>query len=159
MTKQLEETFDLPDSNPITQNVEKSIMEIMADSTIPEEVKDKIDAALKQIHGLTDDNDIDELMNSAKESYRELMDLGNNLEARFSGKIFEVAATMLKNAVDLQIHKNDKRLRIIDLQIKKRKLDLQVDMFAGNQNAIPGQARVLDRNALLKAAKEAKTDK
>ena len=37
MTKQLEETFDLPESNPITVEATKSLMEILQDENIPDE--------------------------------------------------------------------------------------------------------------------------
>ena len=101
---------------------------------------------------LTDDSEIDDLIKCAKESYKDLMDAANNMDPRFSGKLFEVAATMLKNAVDLQVHKNDRKLRVVDLQIKKQRLDMQKD--AQNGNNITGQARVIDRNELLKQKKQ-----
>ena len=158
MTKQLEETFDLPEANPITVEATKSLMEILQDENIPDDVKDKVDAALKQVSGLNDDSEIDDLIKCAKDSYKELMDAGNNMDPRFSGKLFEVAASMLKNAIDLQVHKNDRKLRVVDMQIKKKRLDMQKDAL-NNNNSIPGQARVVDRNELIKQHKQAKTDK
>jgi len=161
MTRHLEEVFDLDpmESNSISKSTEKTMLDIMSMTDMPDEVRDKIDAALRQINGLTDDSDINELIETAKQSYHDLMELGNNLEARFSGKIFEVATQMLRNAIDLQIHKNDKKLRIIDLQIKKKRIDIQEQLINTVDTSIPGQARILDRNALLKANKESRFTK
>ena len=44
------------------------------------------------------------------------------------------------------------------MQIKKQRLDMQKDAL-NNNNSIPGQARVVDRNELIKQHKQAKTDK
>ena len=161
MTRHLEEVFDLDpmENNSTITSTEKTILDIMSMTDLPTEVRDKIDAALQQIHGLNDDSDINELISTSKQSYHDLMDLGNNLEARFSGKIFEVATQMLRNAIDLQIHKNDKKLRVIDLQIKKKRIDIQEQLISTVDNSIPGQARILDRNALLKANKESRSTK
>jgi hypothetical protein len=157
MTKQLEEVFNLDSRSELVQEANDSLMELLHDDNIPDTVKDKIDAALSQIRGLTDDSEIDELIKTAKDSYKELMDAGNNMDPRFSGKLFECASTMLKNAIDLQIHKNDRKLRVVDMQIKKQRLDMQKEAQTGN--AMPGQARVVDRNELLKQHKQPKTDK
>ena len=157
MTKQLEEVFNLDSRSELVQEANDSLVELLHDDNIPDTVKDKIDAALSQIRGLTDDTEIDELIKTAKDSYKELMDAGNNMDPRFSGKLFECASTMLKNAIDLQIHKNDRKLRVVDMQIKKQRLDMQKEAQTGN--TMPGQARVVDRNELLKLHKQPKSDK
>ena len=157
MTKQLEEVFNLDSRSELVQEANDSLLELLHDDNIPDTVKDKIDAALSQIRGLADDSEIDELIKTAKDSYKDLMDAGNNMDPRFSGKLFEVASAMLKNAIDLQIHKNDRKLRVVDMQIKKQRLDMQKEAQTGN--TMPGQARVVDRNELLKQHKQPKTDK
>lgn len=157
MTKQLEEVFNIESQPDIAVEANKSLIEILQDDDIPDHIKDKVDAALSQVRGLTDDTEIDDLIKAAKDSYKDLMDAGNNMDPRYSGKLFEVAASMLKNAIDLQVHKNDRKLRVVDMQIKKQRLDMQKE--AQNGNTVPGQARVVDRNELLKQHKQAKTDK
>jgi len=159
MTKQLEETFNLSPQNEIAEEASQSLIEILQDETIPDIIRDKIDAALGQINGLNDDREIDELIKISKQSYQELMDAANNMDPRFSGKLFEVASTMLKNAIDLQVHKNDRKLRVVDLQIKKQRLDMQKEAQSNSGNGITGSARVIDRNELLKQRKQIKTDK
>jgi vacuolar-type H+-ATPase subunit H len=157
MSKQLEDTFNLAPAKPIVDQATQSLLDILKDDTIPDDIKDKVDAALSQVRGLTDDMEIDDLIKEAKESYKDLMDAANNMDPRFSGKLFEVAATMLKNAIDLQVHKNDRKLRVVDMQIKKQRLDMQ--RAAQDGGAIPGSAKVIDRNELLRQRKDAKTDK
>ena len=63
---------------------------------------DKIAAALPAVKGLGDasDAEFDALAQRATDAYDDLMDLGMNVEARYSGRIFEVAGGMLKNAID-----------------------------------------------------------
>ena len=81
------------------------------------------------------------------------------MDPRFSGKLFEVAATLLSNAITAQVHKNDRKLRVVDLQIKKQRLDMQKEAQSNSGNGITGSARVIDRNELLKQRKQIKTDK
>ena len=50
------------------------------------------------------------------------MDLGMNVESRYSGSVFEVAGGMLKS-LDAQVAKMDKKLKMIELQLKKEKMD------------------------------------
>jgi hypothetical protein len=101
--------------DPQTQkNLEKSYAEF-----------DKIAAALPQVKGLGDlsDLELDKLAVEAEESYKNLMDLGMNVDSRYSGRIFEVASTMLRNAIDAKGSKIDKKLKIVELQLKKMKID------------------------------------
>jgi hypothetical protein len=78
------------------------------------------------------------------------MDLGMNVEVRYSGRIFEVAGGMLKNAIDAKSAKIDKKLKAVELKLKK----LKIDRDAGDDdpnNVLNGQGYVItDRNELLK---------
>lgn len=112
---------------------------------------EKIDKALPQVKDLqTHDTDMDTYSGEAMKSYRELMDLGMNSEARHAGKFFEVAQTMMKNAIEAKNAKADKKLRMIELQLKKQRVD-QWDKRDGNdQDVIEGEGFVVgDRNKLL----------
>ena len=112
---------------------------------------EKIDKALPQVKDLqTHDTDMDSYSGEAMKSYRELMDLGMNSEARHAGKFFEVAQTMMKNAIEAKNAKADKKLRMIELQLKKQRVD-QWDKRDGNdQDVIEGEGFVVgDRNKLL----------
>ena len=93
---------------------------------------------------------MDDFSDEAMKSYRELMDLGMNSEARHAGKMFEVASTMLKNAVDAKNAKADKKLRMIELQLKKQRVDQWDNKGTSTDEVIEGEGYVVgDRNKLL----------
>ncbi|NDG32033.1 hypothetical protein EB118_18405, partial [bacterium] len=120
---------------------------------------DKISAALPQVKGLGDlsDTEFDDLAQRATNAYDDLMDLGMNVEARYSGRIFEVAGTMLKNAIEAKAAKMDKKLKMIELQIKKAKLDQDAEAEAIKGVNIPGDGYIVtDRNSLLEKLKNIK---
>jgi len=89
------------------------------------------------------------LARKAEDAYDDLMDLGMNVEVRYASRIFEVAGTMMKNAIDAKSAKIDKKLKAIDLQLKKYKIDK--DAAEDPNDVINGQGYVItDRNELLK---------
>jgi hypothetical protein len=115
---------------------------------------DKIAAALPQVKGLGDisDTEFDALAAKAEAAYDDLMDLGMNVEARHGAKMFEVAANMLNAAITAKSAKIDKKLKMIDLQIKK----LAIDKKNGDKNGetIEGEGYIVtDRNSLLEKLK------
>ena len=112
---------------------------------------EKIDRALPQVKDLAShDSDMDVDSDEAMKSYKELMDLGMNSEARHAGKMFEVAATMLKNAVESKNAKADKKLRMIELQLKKQRVDQWDKRDDKQEEVIEGEGYVVgDRNRLL----------
>ena len=163
MNKKLEDTFDLPSMEDALENSkEESTSEDKqekVEETVIEEVKikkalstaEKIDKALPQVKDLeSHDVDMDEYSSEAMKSYKELMDLGMNSEARHAGKMFEVAATMLKNAVESKNAKADKKLRMIELQLKKQRVDQWDKRDDKQEEVIEGEGYVVgDRNKLL----------
>ncbi len=112
---------------------------------------DKVAAALPQVKGLGElsDLELDKLAVEAEESYKNLMDLGMNVDSRYSGRIFEVASTMLRNAIDAKGSKIDKKLKMVELQLKKMKIDK-----TGNDDVGPVEESdgfvISDRNELMK---------
>jgi hypothetical protein len=105
---------------------------------------------------------MDALATKATESFDNLMDLGMQVDSRYASEIFAVAGAMLGHAITAKTAKLNKKLKIIDLQLKKAKLDQSA---AGEDADVPtGQGRVLDRNELLRAltsrdAEKSNTDK
>ena len=146
ITRKLEELFDLPPSNAETQAPEieelrEQIVEI--DATI-----DKIDSALPAVRGLeTSDADLDELAKLAKDSFQDLSDLAFNVDSRYASEIFAVASSMLGHAITAKTAKLNKKLKMIDLQLKKAKLD--ADLNDGEGPTKTGTGVVIDRNDLL----------
>lgn len=154
MTQKLEELFNLPPAEDTTPDSAKTTIE--ENRAIIKEVDtaiDKIDAALPFVDNLDiSDKELDELSDLAKEKFQDLIDLGMNVEARFSGHILATAGTLLGHAITAKQAKLDKKLRMVDLQLKKARLDQQMSKNDGDKiiEAEDGRAVILDRNELLK---------
>jgi hypothetical protein len=146
MTRKLEELFDFPsseDSNNESKPEPAQLAEI--DATI-----DKIDAALPTVRDLgTSDNELDDLANMAKESYDNLMDLGMQVDSRYASEIFSVASNMLGHAITAKTAKLNKKLKMVDLQLKKLKLDQDQARNAPEEAMETAHGQVLSRNDLL----------
>lgn len=86
---------------------------------------DKISKSLPSVSGLgkTTDRELNEVYDKAIEAYDDLMDLGMNVEQRYSGRIFEVANSLLKTGLDARVAKMEKKLKMVELQLKKEKQD------------------------------------
>jgi hypothetical protein len=168
MTKKLEDILNLPNvkeafkevdkkekdrkikeanGNPSTKNLDPQTQKNLQKSYAE---FDKVAAALPQVKGLGElsDLELDKLAIEAEESYKNLMDLGMNVDSRYSGRIFEVAGNFLRNAIDAKSGKIDKKLKMIELQLKKQKLD------QGNKDGTPIEESdgyvISDRNELMK---------
>jgi len=157
--KKLEELLNLPENKKVATQVDTPIPPPAAVPLFRDMSEfDKISAALPQVKGLGDisDSEFDALAKRATDAYDDLMDLGMNVEARYSGRVFEVAASMLKNAIDAKSAKIDKKLKMIELQLKKQKLD------SDNHSEDPGISIagegfiVTDRNSLIEKLKNMK---
>jgi hypothetical protein len=160
MTKKLEELFNMEDKKTAQKQAEESVpVEVT-----PQQIK-SIEESYKEVTKITGDwpkineldaleeKDLDSLADKAEKAYDDLMDLGMNVEVRYSGRIFEVASSMLKNAIDAKTAKVDKKLKAVDLQLKKFKLDQ--DSPEDSNDVLDGKGYVmLDRNELIKKLSE-----
>jgi len=159
MTKQLEQLLNLPatdsDVGPTAQDALDFIRENQDVITEVDSAISKIDAALPLVRDLErGDDELDELAKLAKEKAEDLMDLGMNIDPRFAGVIMQTAGTMLGHAITAKTAKMDKKLRMINLQLAKARLDHQIKKDAksgvADEEPIEGQGIVLDRNELLR---------
>jgi len=163
MTKKLEELLDLPDSKEIIKQTnaeekkkakaEQALVEQQDDVRSLEEL-DKIASALPAVKGLGDkaDSELNEIADKALQAYEDLMDLGMNVESRYSGRVFEVAGSMLKTSLDAKTAKLDKKLKMIELQLRKEKQDR--DAGTAEEGMISGEGYVVtDRNSLIEKLK------
>ena len=155
MTKKLEELFDLPQSDVAEDTSQVDIRTLLnqrqQELASAADIIDRIDQALPQVHDLdTADSELDELSDMAKEKFEDLMNLGMNVEARFSGQILQTAGVLLGHAITAKQAKIDKKLKMIDLQLKKMRLDQTAQKDADKAPVMDGQAMVVDRNSLLK---------
>jgi hypothetical protein len=147
VTKRLEELFELPESlgRPNAEDIKTTPEEITA--IVEMSNLEKIENALTAVRGLeASDEEMDTLARQAVESYKDLMDLGMNVEPRHASEIFGVAERMLHSAITAKNAKVNKKLKMIDLQLKKAKLDMGNP--EGNSSAISNGA-LMDRNELL----------
>ena len=165
MTKKLEDLLNLPDSKQIIQdekNKDKAQTAIVEQEETFRNIAefDKIASALPAVKGLGDkaDAELEDIAQRALTAYEDLMDLGMNVESRYSGRVFEVAGNMLKTSLDAKTAKLDKKLKMIELQLKKEKMDK--DSGPGDDGMISGEGYVVtDRNSLLEKLKGLDKDK
>ena len=157
MTKKLEELFnldekaqpipevELPPDMPVKDHAEvRSIDESYAEV-------ERITQSLPAIAELDNmgEKELDDLARKAETAYDDLMDLGMNVEVRYSSRIFEVASSMLGHAITAKTNKVEKKLKAIDLQLKKYKIDK--DNNEDPNDVINGAGYVvLDRNEMIK---------
>ena len=164
MSNKLEELLNLPEHREAMKEVEKEIKAASKELVKQEEIEqtlrefDKVNLALPTVEGLgfASDKEFDELAEKATKAYEDLMDLGMNVEMRYSSKIFETAAGMLKNAIEAKAAKIDKKLRIVDLQLKKQKLEFDKS-GKGNDDSNTLNVTdyvVTDRNSLIEKLKK-----
>lgn len=154
MTTKLTELFNLPEFTEIDDATSKEVTQQLTQhqETFKEidNVIDKVDAALPGVKGLeASDAEFDELAEIAKKSAQDLLELGMAMEARFSGQVFQTAGTLLGHAITAKQAKLDKKLRMVDLQLKKMRLDQQNKENPQLHTSVEGEGTVIDRNTLL----------
>jgi hypothetical protein len=164
--KKLEDLLNLPESKELIK--EEKVKEKKSD---PDALRaqdkafreiaefDKIAAALPAVDGLGQmaDVELNEVSDKAMQAYEDLMDLGMNVEARYSGRVFEVANSMLQTSLNAKIAKLDKKLKMVELQLKKDKQDKD---SINDGNFTEGEGYVVsDRNSLLERLKGINKDK
>lgn len=163
MTKKLEDLLGLPDSKKIIKQEEKKEKNEVAarEETFRDIAElDKISAALPQVKGLGElaDKELNEVADKAMAAYEDLMDLGMNVEGRYAGRVFEVAGNMLRTNLDAKVAKLDKKLKMVELQLKKQKVDQ--DTYVDPNGFTEGSGYVVtDRNSLLERLKGLDKDK
>jgi hypothetical protein len=157
MTKKLEELFNLDEkAQPIPE------VELPLDMPVKDHAEVRsIDESYAEVERITQslpaiaeldnmgEKELDDLARKAETAYDDLMDLGMNVEVRYSSRIFEVASSMLGHAITAKTNKVEKKLKAIDLQLKKYKIDK--DNNEDPNDVINGAGYVvLDRNEMIK---------
>ena len=154
MTKKLEEFFHLTptEETPVTAEEQppKTKEELFAEAdTILNALTtaEKVDHALPTVTGLdAHDVDMDDIADKAIKTYQDLLVTAGNTPDMHAGKMYEVAGQMLKTALDAKNAKAEKKLRMIELQLKKIRAE-QNDPEGGNGKSKTGE---FDRNEILK---------
>ena len=163
MTKKLEELLNLPDSKEIVDDAKAEEKKNRAKSVALEQHDtfrdiaefDKIAAALPKVKGLGEmaDAELNDIADKAMASYEDLMDLGMNVESRYASRVFEVAGGMLKTSLDAKVAKLDKKLKMVELQLKKQAIDQKANSNPDGDVVNGDGYVVIDRNSLLEKVK------
>ena len=165
LTKKMEEFFNLP-TDEISPVVEvqppKSRDQLMVEATqimSALTTAEKVDLALPAVADLENhDTEMDDIAKKAVKTFEDLIVLGGNVPDMHAGKIYEVAGQMLKTALDAKNAKTDKKLKMIELQIKKLRAE-QIDFEQGNGEKRGSNGVEFDRNELLKYIVSDKSEK
>ena len=156
MTKKLEKLLGIEQTDKVVPPKQMTETVPVIDLQDKLEEFDKISAALPRVKGLGDisDAELDALALKAEQAYDDLMDLGMNVEARYGARMFEVAANMMTAAIAAKSAKIDKKLKMVDLQLKK----LAIDKKHGDDSGeVQGEGYIMtDRNSILERLKNLK---
>lgn len=164
-TKKMEEFFNLP---PLEQEVVEQAAEMKSKDELMLEATgilsslttaEKVDFALPTVVGLdSHDTEMDEIAAKAVRTFDDLIALGGNVADLHAGKIYEVAGQMLKTALEAKNAKAERKLKMIDLQLKKVRAE-QIDIDQGNGDRRIAGGGEFDRNELLKYIVSSKSEK
>ena len=169
MTKKLEETFNIAPSeeeNPVDTLINDIIPTIEESKELSEilhaelETTEKIDSALPLVRDLNQhDREMDDIHKMALDAFKDLVSLGMNVEVHAGAKLLETANQMLKTAMEAKDSKVDRKLKMINLQLQKAKLDHSVSKAKPEGSELESEGSVtIDRNELLKRIENAKKD-
>ena len=100
---------------------------------------------------------LDRLAQLAESKFTDIFDRAFNCEDRFAAEMINAANSMLKIALDAHAKIIDSDVKLVDLQLKKDKMEIELNMKPkkgelpmGDPNAIEGQAVVhKTRNEML----------
>lgn len=164
MTKKLEEFFNVDPADiheAKDPDVETTKQEIAVHTETIRSVDnaiDKINVALPTVRDLeASDQEMDELASLAQEKFQDLMDLGMNVDPRFAGMILQTANGLLGHAITAKTAKMDKKLKMVQLQLQKARLDHQIkkDSNQADDGVMESEGVVISRDELLKQLLEA----
>jgi hypothetical protein len=152
MTRKLEELLNLPENTEPYLDPSAHPTPVVPVIDLEERLEefDKISAALPRVKGLGDlsDAELDSLASKAEKAYDDLLDLGMNVDPRYGARMFEVAAQMLSAAITAKTNKIDKKLKMVDLQLKK--LAIEKKSAPQSDTPVDGEGFILtDRNSIL----------
>lgn len=115
-----------------------------------------VDLVLKTTEGTDHEKSMDEIYQETLDHSRSLMDLGFNTDERSRRGIFEIAASMYKNALDAKNSKRDAQIKLMKLIQDQKKQEFEemkwrVERGEDVGRPIEGSATLVeDRNELIK---------
>jgi hypothetical protein len=95
---------------------------------------------------------MDEVYKQAIKAYKDMFDLGFNVEVRHSANIFEPAAKFLEIAMSASKSKSEQKLKTIKLRMDRQRLEaeLKPDTINGAIDSNDSGTFIASRNDLLK---------
>ena len=145
-SKHLTEFFNMAEEETSDETINSPSTEMNAETLFTE--AEKITQALPAVKNLDkSENELDAISDKARQTFEDLLSLGMSVEPRYSGRIFEVASTLLKISLDAATAKSDIKLKMVELQLKNRKLEQDDD-----SDKTPGTTSntiIFDRNDLI----------
>lgn len=166
MTKKLEEAFDLRPIKEALGEEEHSVVEV-EEVTDPLEnatriVKslsnaEKVDHALTIVRDLEEhDKEMDDIADEAMASYLELKELGQEQSDAHAARMMEVAANMLKTAMEAKANKANRKIKTLELQLKRLKMEQDAKKHKAPTPSATEDGYEFDRNELLRQLREQK---
>ena len=151
MTKKLEELFGFDQTDKSEEPQPQTTAETRAAIVEIDASIDKIDQAMPAVRDLdSSDQELDDIAAKATETFENLTDLGFNVDSRYAAELFAVAGTMLGHALAAKTTKLQKKLKVLDLQMKKMKLDQEAAKKSTEESSMEtAHGQVLSRNDLL----------
>ena len=161
MTKKLEELFGFEQVEKSEESTPETVEETRATIVKIDDAIDKINEALPAVRDLnSSDQELDDIAAKATETFENLTDLGFNVDSRYAAELFAVAGTMLGHALTAKQTKLQKKLKIIELQMKKLKLDQDAAKAKSNDPEVEkAHGQLLSRNDLLDMLKDSRDQK
>ena len=139
MTQKLSDTFNLPpiedisfnfddDENEIVPSSEEVIEELkktIATQSTTMDMSMKVDAALPMVVGLEAiDREMDDYAQKAINAFDDIVDLAKNVDDRNAAALLDSASKMLSAAITAKQTKMDKKIKMIELQMRKERLNM-----------------------------------
>lgn len=155
MTQRLEDLFNLPETPIPTPKKTGKVKNTKAIAEERDQVMAQMQSIVKERRiSLTEFNsksdiELDDIAECAKQTYDDLMDLGMNVDSRYSARIFEVASAFLKISLDAKSTKVNKVLKSAELEIRQDKGKVNQ-----SNNMVNSDHVVSDRNSLLAKLKK-----
>lgn len=178
MTKALEDELNIPrlkEALEKNQKAEEEVKEVEAELEAElDEIEgidaDKVEQVTKALESLSSSNEndglvtsrdlenldeeLDEIAEDSIEYYHDLMDLGFNSSPVQRARIFEVASSMVSNAINARTAKVDKKLKLMKLELEQARFDRTLAKDQGITATIEGEIIIDDRNKLLDSIRE-----
>lgn len=165
MTKGLEDALNLPPLEDIIPEAdrkpEKKERDVSGDTLDAQMLTYGLELAqnaLDYIEGADHAQKMDELYEESLKHARDIMDLGFNVDHARAARMFEVASSFFKNALDSANSKRDAQLKAMKLALEHQKMQAKKD--GDDTKTLDNNSVVIeDRNELIRRLRDEQKDK